>query len=171
MLFARVLIASVFLWAVTQKVWNRNAASEEDVTIYSALVSENKAVSYLATAGELTISIWLISGFRQQWAARTVLILLSFFSGIIAAEFTKASPRPCGCLGSMAADKRPTMIRWSLAGSLARNTVLMGAAIYLLTLSKRSPKGAGSFAATAKADSDLCTDPHIEARSHFGKSS
>jgi hypothetical protein len=128
----RLTLAAVLLWAAASK-FHADKTPTAIITIYDQWLPQSSE-RYLWIALESALAIWLISGIHRRRAALVLLILLSLFSGLLAAQLTRDYPIPCGCMGAQfVAAHDPATIRRSLLFSLARNVLMMTGAAWLFS--------------------------------------
>lgn len=145
----RLVLAGLLLWAGVSKLAGRQDASD---TMFDAFMSRTPTTAYAVLAVEIVLGLWLLSDMRVRPAAIATVVLLSAFSGALAAEMRKERPKPCGCLGAVTARADPDVIRQQLAVSLLRNGLMMaGACVLVVRGNRRSPGTGAGEAGTGSA--------------------
>ena len=76
---------------------------------------------------ELTLAVWLGSGWRPRWGGFLTIVLLSVFLGAIIVEMGKPEPQSCGCMGALSVPK-PLLSLWM---TLALDSVLLVGALWV----------------------------------------
>ena len=141
----RLTLAGVLVYAAVGKL--RGGAGGDDL----AATLFGGSVALVAALGvfELLLAGWLVSGVRPLLAAGVTALVLASFSGILAGEMRRDVPRPCGCLGAVAA-KGPEAVRRGLRLGLLRNAALLAGVGGLALLEGRrraESRPAAAFAA------------------------
>ncbi|HUB27569.1 MAG TPA: MauE/DoxX family redox-associated membrane protein [Tepidisphaeraceae bacterium] len=130
----RLALAAILLWAALSK-FHAETTPAAIASVYDQWLPQSSQ-RFIWIALESALAVWLLSGIHRRGSALALLILLSIFSGLIAAELTRDHPMPCGCMGAaFVAAHDPAAIRRSLCFSLARNVLMMSAAGWLYLLS------------------------------------
>ncbi len=143
MLALRLILAAVLLYAAGGKILAWSAS--DGATPAADLFGDLRQRMPLAAAGviglEILLGVWLIAGWRPKWSGIATAALLAAFTGALAAELKKSTPRACNCLGgSSVVELVPGLdeIRAGLRWGIARNAGLIACAMTLAMLAATS---------------------------------
>jgi uncharacterized membrane protein YphA (DoxX/SURF4 family) len=121
-------------------------------TIYQHWLAVHASLRVLVPGFEMLLGIWLLIGIRPRAASFLTIMAISAFTGIIAMELTKDHPKPCGCMGAIAASYEPAAIRKELFWALTRNILMIGGACYCYVVAaKQEVRGVSTVEKTGCA--------------------
>ena len=129
-------MAAVFLWAAYAKIMLATGGP----TMYEYWIDAYPTLRYALPGMEAALAVLIILGIWPRLTAVTTVVLVSAFSGLLILEMFKEHPKPCGCMGAVAALYEPSAIRMGLLMNLGRNLLLMGGAYYIALRSGRVGK-------------------------------
>ena len=124
----RTALGAVFVWAGAAK-WMDPAEG----TFYWLAIGKNPLSHHLFCAGEVSLGLWLLSGWRTDCASAISAIAFSLFAGMIAFNLFRDRPIPCGC-GFLAQQGSVSKIRRDLFVGLGANIVFLALACWLAGL-------------------------------------
>lgn len=125
--FFQLLLAALFLWAAYAKA----TMTAGGPTMYEQWLESYPSTHYLLPAAEVVLGLWLLVGILPRGAALISMSLVSGFSGLLILEIFREHPKPCGCMGAIAAIYEPSAIRWSLAEGIGRNILMIAGCVYI----------------------------------------
>jgi hypothetical protein len=134
--WVRLFVGGVFVFAGLMK-W----ISPVSGTMFGDLLNPSTGLGITAISAELILGMWIIVGWWNDQALTIAIGVLSLFVGAMVCELFKSHPRPCGCMGALAAAYEPSAIRLSLTLSIGRNVVLLFGAGWLFFRRDGKPKG------------------------------
>jgi hypothetical protein len=129
-------LAALLLWAAVSKIVERQTP-RASTTIFDEITRQSKVIRYSVVGMEVCVAAWLIAGRLLPIASLMLLVMLTAFTGLIAAELSKGDPRACGCFGANRAAQDPAAIRRGLVVSLVRNGFLLTATGWLFFVSAK----------------------------------
>lgn len=149
----RLVLAAGFLlaaWGKMQSGVNRSPFPE---TIYDRVVGQHEWLHYTLVGVEVTVGVWLLTGWKPRWAAGVVLVMMLGFCVLIGREMLSPDPLGCGCgLQPVIPGRGPEVVRQDLMVSLARDVVMLLGAAYVMVMSRRHrPAGNPDTAGSAQA--------------------
>ncbi len=147
-LTSRGILAAFFLWAACAKA----TMTAGGPSIYEHWLEQYPSIRYALPVVEAGLGIWLLLGFFPRAAALSSIALVSGFSGLLLLEIFRHHPKPCGCMGAVAALYEPSAIRWSLAVGLGRNAMTIAGCAYLYLRAGSTPAGSEPVAVNPGAD-------------------
>lgn len=124
---SEIVLGVVFCYAAVAKAVS--PAGAEEFVAYFVAPSAAQLVVFVGVAAELRLGCWLISEVSSRRAAWFAAILLAGFTVALLVAYNNRAWTHCGCVGRLGAD--------SLHTAVARNLVLLGMAIYSVSVSER----------------------------------
>lgn len=129
-LFLRLIVSSFLIVLAALKITNDSS----NVTIYNQWIGHSDVLNYIFIFFEVTVGLWMATGYKVEWSSKAVVFILSFFTVLIIIELNKEYPRVCGCGGRKILERLED-IKSSLRWSLFRNLFLISAASIIILFS------------------------------------
>lgn len=132
----RIAVGAVFAVAGVAKL--RFARDTNGASLVADWFPPGTASFAALAVGEIALGLWLGAGWKRWWAGRAAIGVLAVFTVALAAEMTRANPRPCGCFAvEVLPGQTPASVRRQLAGSATRNVAMIAAVAMAEALSRR----------------------------------
>ncbi len=133
---ARVFLGGIFVWAGIQGLSTRSAHAKSSVLDKWLADSHERRIAF--DVAECVLGAWIASGAREGAGLLVGILVLSAFTGVLAAELRSDLPRPCGCFEAAPITSDPVTAARHLREGILRNLGLttIAATLYLFRKNK-----------------------------------
>lgn len=133
----RFTVGTVLIWFAGNKLLAKPVMPGGVSTVYDSLITNGSTTHYVLIGGEMLLGLWLSMGVWNRASALVTVVVISTYSGFLALEVRKDSPRPCGCLTGVVTND-PSIVRRQLKLGLLRNAAIIVGASWLFSSRVRS---------------------------------
>ena len=124
--FAAAILAAVFTWAATSKMWTPERWRRALAT-YGMPPTVERVAAWSVPLGETLVPVLVVAGLPRMAAVWAAALLTSFSFALVRARRRMGNGVPCGCLGGRGSVRfRSAVARNALLLAIAGSVVVLG---------------------------------------------